>query len=184
MITFRKATPGDLDALLALYDRVFTAEEAGRTSVGWKRGIYPTHQTLEDALARDNLFLEEADGALVGAAVFNKLQSDYYAPAPWQIDARPNEVMVMHTFAIDPTARRQAMPAPCSIFTNATPAKKAAARCASTPTNATAAPSRFTQASASSASRSIRTASKGCRKFACSFSKKCSHLNQQRRTPQ
>lgn len=34
MITFRKATPGDLDALLALYDRVFTAEEAGRTSVG------------------------------------------------------------------------------------------------------------------------------------------------------
>lgn len=107
MITFRKATPGDLDALLALYDHVFSAEEAGLTSVGWVRGIYPTRQTLEDALARDDLFLEEADGALVGAAVFNKLQSDYYAPAPWQIDARPNEVMVMHTFAIDPTFRRQ-----------------------------------------------------------------------------
>lgn len=107
MITFRKATPGDLDALLALYDHVFSAEEAGLTSIGWKRGIYPTRQTLAEALARDDLFLEEADGALVGAAVFNKLQSDYYAPAPWQIDARPNEVMVMHTFAIDPTFRRQ-----------------------------------------------------------------------------
>lgn len=107
MITFRKATPDDLDALLALYDRVFTAEEAGLTSVGWVRGIYPTRQTLEDALLRDDLFLEEADDALVGAAVFNKLQSDYYAPAPWQIDARPDEVMVMHTFAIDPTFRRR-----------------------------------------------------------------------------
>lgn len=107
MITFRKATPGDLDALLALYDHVFSAEEAGLTSVGWKRGIYPTCQTLAEALARDDLFLEEADDALVGAAVFNKLQSDYYAPAPWQIDARPNEVMVMHTFAIDPTFRRR-----------------------------------------------------------------------------
>lgn len=107
MITFRKATPDDLDALLALYDRVFTAEEAGRTSVGWVRGIYPTRQTLEEALRRNDLFLEEANGALVGAAVFNKLQSDYYAPAPWQIDARPDEVMVMHTFAIDPTFRRR-----------------------------------------------------------------------------
>ena len=181
MITFRKATPDDLDALLALYDRVFTAEEAGRTSVGWVRGIYPTRQTLEEALRRNDLFLEEANGALVGAAVFNKLQSDYYAPAPWQIDAHPDEVMVMHTFAIDPTFRRRvswATPGPCWNFTNATPAKKAAACCASTPTNATAALFRSTQALASSASRSIRTASKDCRRSVCSSSKKCSHPNQ------
>lgn len=107
MVTFRKATTADLGALTALYDHVFTAEEAGLTTVGWKRGIYPTLQTLEDALNRNDLFVEEADGTLVGAAVFNKLQSDYYAPAPWQVDARPDEVMVMHTFAIDPAARRR-----------------------------------------------------------------------------
>ena len=106
-ITFRKATRDDLPALTALYDHVFTAEEAGLTSVGWKRGIYPTEQTLEDALARSDLYVEEAAGALVGAAVFNKLQSDYYALAPWQVNASADEVMVMHTFAIDPAFRRQ-----------------------------------------------------------------------------
>lgn len=107
MITFRKATAADLDTLLALYDHVFTAEEAGLTHVGWVRGIYPTQQTLMDALEREDLFVEEADGQLVGAAVFNKLQSDYYALASWQMNLPADEVMVMHTFAIDPTARRQ-----------------------------------------------------------------------------
>ena len=106
-ITFRKATHNDLPALTALYDHVFTAEEAGLTRVGWKRGIYPTQQTLEEALARDDLFVGEAAGTLIGAAVFNKLQSDYYAPAPWQVNASADEVMVMHTFAIDPAFRRQ-----------------------------------------------------------------------------
>ena len=106
-ITFRKATHNDLPALTALYDHVFTAEEAGLTRVGWKRGIYPTERTLEEALARGDLFVGEAAGTLIGAAVFNKLQSDYYAPAPWQVDADADEVMVMHTFAIDPAFRRQ-----------------------------------------------------------------------------
>ena len=83
MITFRKATPDDLDALLALYDRVFTAEESGLTSVGWVRGIYPTRQTLEEALAARLIFFSRKPTArLVGAAVFNKLQSDYYAQRP------------------------------------------------------------------------------------------------------
>ena len=106
-LTFRKATAADLAAVEALYDHTFTAEERGLSNVGWKRGIYPTTQTLADALNRGELFLEEADGVLVGAAVFNQRQSDYYDLAPWQVDAAKEEVMVMHTFAIEPAARGQ-----------------------------------------------------------------------------
>lgn len=106
-LTFRQATSADLAAVESLYDHTFTAEERGLSSVGWKRGIYPTTQILVEALARGELFLEEADGVLVGAAVFNQHQSDYYDLAPWQVDAAKEEVMVMHTFAIDPAARGQ-----------------------------------------------------------------------------
>lgn len=104
-LTFRKATTDDLPALEALYDRTFSAEEAGYTTVGWKRDIYPTTQTLTDALRRDDLFVAENGEQIVSAAVFNQLQSDYYAFAPWRVDARADEVMVMHTFAVDPVAR-------------------------------------------------------------------------------
>lgn len=105
--TFRKATPDDLDALLALYDHVFTAEEAGLTSVGWLRGIYPTQDTIDAALARDDLFVEETADGIVAVAVINQLQGDYYAEVPWQIEASADKVMVMHAFAVDPAFRRQ-----------------------------------------------------------------------------
>lgn len=105
--TFRKARPDDLDALLALYDHVFTAEEAGLTSVGWLRGIYPTQDTIDAALARDDLFVEETADGIVAAAVINQLQADYYAEVSWQVAASADKVMVMHAFAVDPAFRRQ-----------------------------------------------------------------------------
>lgn len=106
-ITFRQATSEDLAAIEALYDHTFTTEESGLSNVGWKRGIYPTTQIIVEALNRSELFLEEADGVLVAAAVFNQQQSDYYDLASWQVDASKEEVMVMHTFAVDPAARGQ-----------------------------------------------------------------------------
>lgn len=103
--TFRPAKPCDLDAILDLYNQVFTAEEAGQTTSGWRRGLYPDQEIFTAALDRGDLILEEAAGTLVGAAIINHQQNDYYARAPWQIDAPPEKILVLHTFAIAPTAR-------------------------------------------------------------------------------
>lgn len=102
---FRKATRDDLDAIAAIYERTHDEEEAGRTTIGWVRDIYPTRTTAEAALARDDLFLEEADGRVVGTAIINHLQGDEYAGAPWAIDAPDSAIMVMHTLVIDPAVK-------------------------------------------------------------------------------
>ena len=44
---FRKATLRDLDAICAIYDAVHDAEEAGLTTIGWVRSIYPTRATAQ-----------------------------------------------------------------------------------------------------------------------------------------
>ena len=102
----RKAAAEDLPGIEAVYDRTHTAEEQGLTTIGWKRGIYPTRQTAEAALAREDLFvMTDSTGKIVGATILNQQQVDVYANAPWEFDAPPEQVMVMHTLVIDPNCR-------------------------------------------------------------------------------
>lgn len=51
MREIRKGARGDIPAVAAVYDRVLKEEEAGRASVGWVRGVYPTESTAREALA-------------------------------------------------------------------------------------------------------------------------------------
>lgn len=102
MAKVRKATESDILAIVAIYDRIIDNEESGKSTVGWKRGIYPTKKTADTALAADELFVMEDDGVVVAAAVINQKQVAEYKDAQWQYQAEDNEVMVLHTLVVDP----------------------------------------------------------------------------------
>ena len=102
----RKANKRDVQQIAAIYEAIHTEEEAGRTTIGWIRGVYPTEKTAQAALAREDLFVMEADGCTVGAAVINRQQVDVYADGQWQDDAPEEEVMVLHTLVISPKYAR------------------------------------------------------------------------------
>ena len=98
----RKAQKNDLDAVEAVYDAQHTAEEAGKSTVGWIRGVYPTRATAQAALDRDDLFVLCEDGLVRGTAIINQIQVDVYAGAPWQYSAPDDRICVLHTLVIDP----------------------------------------------------------------------------------
>ena len=100
----RKALEADIPAVTVIYDKLHTEEEAGRATIGWIRGVYPTEDTARQALSRGDLFVQEDGGAIVGAAIINQTQVDAYYGGPWQYAAEDNEVMVLHTLVIDPDA--------------------------------------------------------------------------------
>ena len=101
---FRKATTEDIPAIAEIYDDIHAEEEAGRTSVGWIRGVYPTGKTAESAVLRGDLFVAEEDGIIVGTAIINQQQVDVYAGAAWEFPAEESQVMVLHTLVISPGA--------------------------------------------------------------------------------
>lgn len=101
-MNIRKATSQDLDAVAQIYGDIHTEIEAGRLSVGWIRSIYPTIRTAEAALERDDLFVAEDGGEIVGAAIINRRQEEAYAGAAWNYAAPPERVMVLHTLVIAP----------------------------------------------------------------------------------
>lgn len=99
---FIKAEEKHIDAIEGIYSRIIDAQEQGRLTVGWQRGVYPTRQTALDALKRGDLFVCVDGGQVVAAAIINCIQVPVYAEVGWLYPAEPDEVMVLHTLVVDP----------------------------------------------------------------------------------
>lgn len=99
---FRKAIETDIDAIAAIYEKLHDREASGRGCTGWIRGVYPTRETAQNALAQGDLFVEEDGGNIVAAARINQEQVPEYADCPWSIPAAPEQVLVLHTLVVDP----------------------------------------------------------------------------------
>ena len=100
----RKAVDSDLDAVVAIYNEILQLQENGAITVGWNRGVYPTRATAEDALRRNDLFVMEKDGVILGSAIINQLQVDVYAKAKWRHAVDAEKIWVLHTLTISPKA--------------------------------------------------------------------------------
>lgn len=105
----RNAVSKDIDAVVSIYDKIHTAEEKGKVVIGWKRDIYPTKRTAEDAILRQDLFVMEEEGVIFGSGIINKEQVDVYEEAKWEYGAEPDEIMVLHTLVIDPDKKRKGL---------------------------------------------------------------------------
>ncbi len=103
--SIRRATGADIDAVAEIYALIHTEEEAGRTTTGWKRGVYPTRAVAEAAASRSDLFVMEDEGRIVAAAIINHTQVDIYTGAPWQYDAPDEQIIVLHTLVVDPRVK-------------------------------------------------------------------------------
>ena len=62
----------------------------------------PEKATAEEALSRNDLFVEEYNGNIVGTAILNQIQVDIYEKGKWEYNVPDEKVMVMHTLVIDP----------------------------------------------------------------------------------
>ncbi len=99
----RKATSKDIDGIVAIYNKVLDQEEKGKASIGWQRGVYPTKDTALMALKRNDLFVYEGEeGEVLATAIINHKQMESYAKGQWKVNAKENEIMVLHTLVVYP----------------------------------------------------------------------------------
>lgn len=104
----RKAVPSDAPAVAALYDEAH--DDAERTvnygAPSWKKGVYPTLRTAEEAIREGSLFLYEREDGIIGAFIMNSRQNSDYAQIDWGIDPADEEIFALHTLVISPRHRR------------------------------------------------------------------------------
>ena len=141
MTAIRPGTASDIARVEEIYDAIHAAEEAGAASIGWVRGVYPTRATAQAALDAGELFVLADGGTVYAAGRINHEQVPVYAAVPWQYEARPEQVLVLHTLVVDPTIAgrgygtqfvrfyaRRARALGCTVLRIDTNAKNAAAR--------------------------------------------------------
>lgn len=120
---FRKAQLKDVPAVGAIYEKLHRLEEKGEICIGWLAGIYPTEQTARAAQESGELFLFEEDGKILASAVINQKQVAEYADGDWKIEAKAQEVLVLHTLVVDPEAEKQGIGSRFVAFYEAMAAK-------------------------------------------------------------
>ena len=104
---FRPAVERDIPEIAAIYEEIHAEEAAGRMTMGWIRGVYPTRRTAEAALRQGDLFVEEDSGRITAAARINREQVAEYAHAAWSWAAPRDQVMVLHTLVVSPQVKGQ-----------------------------------------------------------------------------
>lgn len=78
MATIRPAAAHDLARIEEIYDTIHTAEEAGKVSIGWVRGVYPTRATAQAGLDAGDLFV-----LAVGDEDLIKIH--FHTNTPWKV---------------------------------------------------------------------------------------------------
>ena len=115
-LTIRPAVEADIPGVAAIYEKIHSEEEVGRTTIGWQRGVYPTRATAETALSLGDLFVGESGDRIAAAMRLNQEQVDVYVSAAWEHPAPPEQVMVMHTLVVDPELGRRGIAARMIAF--------------------------------------------------------------------
>lgn len=143
MIDFRLANAADIPAIAAIYEQI-TASAAIRAHTGWQPGVYPTAETARAAIAAGEMYVLCDEGKVLAAARLNHKQDDFYAGCRWQATAaakRPEEVLVIHTLAVDPAAGRSGLGKAFIAFYEEE-AKRRGCRCLRLDTNQNNSPAR------------------------------------------
>ena len=104
-MNIRKATQADLDAIESIYNEVLDDQEQNQNTTNWQRGKYPTRATAEKALRSETLYLQFDDnGKAVGTAILNHEQLPEYSKISWEYPGEGEQVFVIHTLCIAPSA--------------------------------------------------------------------------------
>lgn len=110
LMTIRKATTEDIPAITRIYDEIHSREEAGETTTGWLRDVYPVQETAEASVKRGDMFVQEDPGGeIIGTGIINQIQVDVYRDGNWRYAATDDEVMVLHTLVISGKVKRRGL---------------------------------------------------------------------------
>jgi len=107
MITVRQAMMAEYDGIEKFYNELIDSMSESEFKPEWVMGVYPTQQQLKDAIEGQTLYLAHIENHLVGVMILNHDYEPEYENVNWQIDAKMNEVMVIHLLGVSPDYQKK-----------------------------------------------------------------------------
>lgn len=98
-----RATEDDIDRLSKFFDEVIDYLEENTNYPKWEKGVYPSKESISNAVANDYQYICVAGDEVVGAFVFNQEPQGAYDKADWSVQLYDGEYMVIHSLAVHPS---------------------------------------------------------------------------------
>ena len=108
MATVRWARADEADQVLDFYTRMIDGMRGTEFDVCWEHDVHPTRAFLRASTEAGEVLVVEAPGTgaagpcFAAALVLNAEADPGYGQARWQVDAAPDEVLVVHVLATLP----------------------------------------------------------------------------------
>ncbi|MDN4469110.1 GNAT family N-acetyltransferase [Gordonibacter sp. RACS_AR68] len=108
MATVRKARADEADQVLDFYTRMIDGMRGTEFDVCWEHDVHPTRAFLRASTEAGEVLVVEAPGTgadgprFAAALVLNAECDPGYDQVRWQVDAAPDEVLVVHVLATLP----------------------------------------------------------------------------------
>lgn len=107
MATVRQARADEVERVLDFYTRMIDGMRGTEFDVCWDHDVHPSHGFLRASTLAGEVYVVEASGEDVeprfaAAMVLNAEGDPGYDQVRWQVDAAPDEVLVVHVLATLP----------------------------------------------------------------------------------
>lgn len=96
----RKAMPEELDQVEAFYHAQIELILTFEYDAKWRKDVYPTRDFMEDSIEAGEMFIGLEDDKIIAAMVVNHGYNEGYKKAKWQVEAKDDEIMVIHILAV------------------------------------------------------------------------------------
>lgn len=100
----RLAKPVYADAIVATYEELFAYEAEHGSTSNWQKGVYPTRETVDEAIRRGWMWVGVEGGAVAASMIINNRQAPEYRNVRWSWLAAPERVLVIHALVVPPSA--------------------------------------------------------------------------------
>lgn len=99
MINLRKAEINEAERILEFYREVITSIEGSEFKPKWNEK-YLNLEFIETSIEKGELYICTKDDCIIAGVVLNNRFEPEYEGINWRVDAKPDEILVIHAFAV------------------------------------------------------------------------------------
>lgn len=99
---FQKAKTEDLRRVRDFYWNLIDEMKYENEKIGWKKGMYPTDEYLQDSILNGELYLLTNESGLCACVILNSACNEGYSDIPWRLGCPSDEVLIPHALAVSP----------------------------------------------------------------------------------
>ena len=99
MIYLRKAEIKESAKILQFYRNVIKSIDGSEFKPKWSNS-YPNSEYIEASIKNEDLYLCRQDSDIIASLVLNSSFSSEYEDINWIVNAKPEEITVIHAFAV------------------------------------------------------------------------------------